>query len=116
MIEHPTTCLYLGLAPCGTVTSTGFAWDDPQDRNGDGEVELEAFLEASRNNGATVVELPLAGIGPGIPANVGHNFRVFSSHFGGDDVQQFALAIVPTDTYWDRKLCRQIDTQFTEGD
>lgn len=120
MIQNPTTCLYLGLAPCGTVTSTGYAWDDPQDRNGDGETELEAHLEACRNNGYAVMELPLAGIGPGIPANVGHNFRVFHAlrpyPFGGDDVRQFALAIVPTETYWDRALDREIDTSSPEGE
>lgn len=44
-----TTCLYYEIEN-GSISKKDFAWPDPYDRKGDGEGELDAYLECTRNN------------------------------------------------------------------
>lgn len=100
----PTVARYLAFATDGTVTATGFAWDDPADRNGDGEAEADGYLEFTGINGFAVTEVTGEfPVGPGIPGDIpGDSLRVYRATDGAGDVQYFALAVVPTDIYWDR--------------
>lgn len=103
--SNPTVCKYLDLHHTRAVLAVGFAWDDPTDRNGDGEAEAEAFLEASRSNGFHVSDITAWGeIGPGIPGDIpSDSIRVYLADDGAGNVQSFALAVIPADGYWDRE-------------
>jgi len=103
---NPTVARYFALDFGGIVIATDFAWGYPADRNGDGEAEADAFIEASRENGFAVAdvtgEFP---VGPGLPGNIGpgDSLRVYRADDGAGDVQFFALAVVAADGYWDRE-------------
>lgn len=94
---QPTTARYLSLDDDGTVRSVDFAWQDPADRNGDGEAEVEAFLSASRDNGFDITEVTGEfAVGPGIPIDItGDQIRVYRADDGEGDVQFFGLVVVP---------------------
>lgn len=109
---NPTVCKHLYLHPTGSVRAVGFAWEDPTDRNGDGEAEAEAFLEVSVGNGFAVTEVTGdMPVGPGLPGNIGpgDSLRVYRADDGDGDVQYFALAVISADGYWDRETKQWID-------
>ena len=86
-----TVCLYFDLDSDGTVQGAQrFAWDDPYDRQGDGEQEAEHFLECTRDNGFDIARVDLAVSGADLPAGT----AVYRAD-DGRETTWFALAVVP---------------------
>lgn len=102
MLTNPTTCLYLKLSHdmFRWVVSHDFAWPNQEDRNGDGEAEELAFLQATEENGIRVRCVSdthtVNGLPDSIPADAVSVWENVDEH------GYFALAIVPADGYWDR--------------
>jgi hypothetical protein len=101
-IINPTTCRYFALDAHGNVTSPqrDFAWPDAADRYGDGEAELEAFLECSRNNVHELTPRPdVLASGSDID---NYTIRVWEYRFSSvDEPTLFGLAVVDATGYWD---------------
>jgi len=98
-ITTPTVCRYYSLTEEGKVQYCGshFAWDDHTDRQGDGESEAAAFLEVSRENGATVERVNLDVQGADVSTD---HIRAYRCDFEGEPTCYFALAVVPAVSYW----------------
>jgi len=107
MITEPTACRWYQIAPDGRVTSSqvNWAWDDPCDRQGDGEAEADAFLDATRCSGFDVQRVNLAVSGADVSADALRVYRATD----GDDTNLFALAVIPAPGYWDEGLNRWVD-------
>jgi len=101
-ITNPTTCRYFKLDTDGNVTSPQgeFAWPDATDRKGDGEAELEAFLECSRDNSHELTPRPDV-LASGSDIN-NYTIRVWEYRFSSvDEPSLFGLAVVDATGYWD---------------
>ena len=91
-----TVCRYFCLDPNGKVQHGGpqYAWEDPTDRTGDGEAEFDAFIEASRDNGADIIrEYEISAWN----ADIDHELiKVFRCEWGDQTPPVwFGLAVVP---------------------
>lgn len=103
-----TVCRYFELDENNNNVLTGvwYAWDDPTDRNGDGQAELDAYNECTRDNGFDVRELE-DNIVNGIDVPSGSIVRVFEyawafdiynhNHGGCAGGGRYALVIVPVE-------------------
>jgi len=99
IITAPTVCRYYSLTDDGQVQYCGshFAWDDPTDRQGDGEAEAAAFLDVSREMGAVIERVDLDVQGADVSTD---HIRAYRCDFEGESTCYFALAVVPAESYW----------------
>lgn len=87
-----TTCIWFQLDDTFHILTRAFAWDDPYDRAGDGDAELDSFVQVSRDNGFTVVPVDQEDYDGCLPKYT-EVYRFANDFESG----YFGLLVVPTD-------------------
>jgi len=93
-----TTCLWFDLDSEGNILKKDFAWPDPYDRKGNGEDELDCFLECTRDNGFSYTEVYDLDV-----YYNGGKVRVFKFEEWGEE-RFFGLIVEDVDVDYSKKI------------